>query len=72
MAESKEYRKLRIAFNANLRRVRGHVAAAKMFMDSGDLTQAYGEAEMAQMAAYDAKEILYYTVYPVTQVEGGN
>ena len=52
------YKRLRTDFNKALRRVRGHVAAAKMFMDAGDLTRAYGEAEQAQHAAFDAKDII--------------
>lgn len=58
MADTKEFKILRTAFNANLRRVSGHVAAARLFMESGDLSRAYYEAEKIQYAGFDAKDLL--------------
>lgn len=53
-----EYRNLRREFNAKLREVSGHVAAARLFMNDADLLQAYEEAEKIQMTAFDAKDLL--------------
>lgn len=58
MAQTSEYKKLRVEFNQYLRRVRGHAAAAKMFIESGDLSRAYDEAQNIQDAAYEAKDLL--------------
>lgn len=58
MAETKEFRKLRSEFKANLRRIRGHVAAANMYIESADIANAYIEAEKCQEAAFDAKDVL--------------
>ena len=56
MALTKQQAELKTSFNSNLRRVRGHVAAARMFMEGGDFVSAYDEAEKAQHAAFDAKD----------------
>ena len=68
--EKTEYRNLQKAFNANLRRVRGHVAAAQMFMNAGDLARAYKEAEGAQFAAFDAKDLVNNVLSNITKQEG--
>ena len=47
-----------LEFNKKLRIVRGHTAAAKMFIESGDLDRAYQEAEKIQEAAFEAKDLL--------------
>lgn len=53
-----EYRKLRIEFKRQLKIIRGHVSAANLFIESGDLLQAYQEAEKIQMTGFDAKDLL--------------
>lgn len=58
MAETVEYRQLRLEFNRKLKMIRGHTAAAKLFMESGDLQRAYEEAENIQLIGFDAKDLL--------------
>lgn len=58
MAETTEYKKVRLEFNKYLRTISGHVAAARLFMSDADLQRAYEEAEKIQHTAFDAKDLL--------------